>query len=115
MADILTEMTEDTEDTAESLVLKFGKPYTFDGTEYIELDLSGLEDTKASDLSAVNKQISKSISSSLVPEMTIDFAQYMAARITKKPVEFFKNLPAREAIKLKTIVVGFLYGGDGDN
>ena len=31
------------------------------------------------------------------------------------PLEFFERLPAKETIKLKGIVVGFLYGGAGDN
>ena len=39
----------------------------------------------------------------------------MAARVAHLPLEFFERLPAKEAIKLKGIVVGFLYGGAGDN
>ena len=105
----------DQEDQEISLVLKFRKPYVFDGKEYTEVDLSGLEDATAADLSAVGKILSKSGMVSPMPEMTMDFSQYMAARIAKKPVEFFQRMPAREAIKLKNIVTGFLYGGDGDN
>jgi len=39
----------------------------------------------------------------------------LAARVAHLPLEFFERLPAKEAIKLKGIVVGFLYGGAGDN
>ena len=63
----------------ESLVLKFRKPYKFEGQEYTEVDLSGME-----------------------------------ARASHKPVEFFKGLPPVEAMKLKNLVTGFLYGGDGE-
>ena len=38
----------------------------------------------------------------------------MAARVTGKPLEFFQQLPAREAVKLKNLVVGFLYGEVGE-
>ena len=97
------------------LILKFRKPYLFDGKEYTEVDLSGLEDTTAADLSAVNRILSKSGTVSPMPEMSMDFAMHMAARVAKLPVEFFQRMPSREAIKLKNTVTGFLYGGDGDN
>ena len=42
------------------------------------------------------------------------YAMYMAARASHKPVEFFKGLPPVEAMKLKNLVTGFLYGGDGE-
>lgn len=97
------------------LVLKFSKPYVFEGQEYTEVDLSAMEDTTAEDLSVVGKILSKLGTVSPMPEMTMDFSQFMAARVTKLPIEFFKRMPAREAIKLKNAVTGFLYGGDGDN
>jgi hypothetical protein len=81
------------------------------------VDLSGLEDTTGGDLQAVGRILAKKapgLNPSTV-EMTMDYAELLANRVTKLPVEFFKRLPSREAIKLKTTVVGFLYGGDGDN
>ena len=102
-------------DQEESLVFKFRKPYVFEGKEFLEVDLSGLENTTAADLSAVNKILSKSGTVSPVPEMSMDFAIYMAARVAHLPVEFFQRMPSREAIRLKNTVTGFLYGGDGDN
>ena len=83
--------------------------------EFTEVDLSGLENTTAADLSAVNKILSKSGTVSPVPEMSMDFAIYMAARVAHLPVEFFQRMPSREAIRLKNTVTGFLYGGDGNN
>lgn len=111
--DVLEEAAQEEEE--ESLILSFAKPYAFEGQEYTEVDLSGLEDVTAAAISAVGKQLIKRGIVAPNPEMTLDFAMYMAARITHKPVEFFARLPAREAIRLKTIVTGFLYGGDGDN
>ena len=103
------------ETKAESLILRFRKPYVFEGKDYTELDLSGLEDTTAEDLAAVNRILSKSGVVSPMPEMTQDFCILMAARVCKLPTEFFKRLPAREAIRLKNTVTGFLYGGDGED
>lgn len=107
----------DQEDQEISLVLKFRKPYVFDGKEYTEVDLSGLEDATAKDLEAVGRIMEKRTNGTnpATMEMTMDYAQLLANRITGLPLEFFKNLPAREAMALKTTVVGFLYGGDGAN
>ena len=96
------EMDDDLE-----LVLKLKKPYQFDGREYTEVDLHGLEDATGADINAVNKILTKMGVVSPTPEMTSDFAQLMAAR--------GGHLPAREVMKLKNIVTGFLYGGDGED
>ena len=97
----------------ESLVLKFRKPYKFEGQEYTEVDLSGMEDMTAGDLCAVAKLANRELGVTPIPEMTLPYAMYMAARASHKPVEFFKGMPPVEAMKLKNLVTGFLYGGDG--
>lgn len=102
--------TEDQED----LVLRFKKPYSFEGETYTEVDLSGLEDVSAADLCKVGKLAKKDNGVDPIPEMSLSYAIYMAARVTGKPIEFFQRLPAQEAIKLKNLVAGFLYGGDGE-
>ena len=101
----------------ESLILKFRKPYKFEGVEYTEVDLSGREDTTAADPQAVGRVVTKKnpAANPATVEMTLEYAQFMAARVAHLPLEFFERLPAKEAIKLKGIVVGFLYGGAGDN
>lgn len=99
----------------DALVLKLAKPYKFDQKEYTEVDLHGLENTTAADLDAVGKILQKTGTVSPMPEMTLGYSCYLAARVSGLAVEFFQGLPAREAIKLKNVVTGFLYGGDGDN
>ena len=47
--------------------------------------------------------------------MEMGYCELLAARVTGKPLEFFQRLPARDAIALKSKIVGFLYGGDGNN
>lgn len=100
---------------AESLILKFRKPYKFEGQEYTEVDLSAMEDMTAADLCAVGKIMTRLGIVNPVAEMTVDYAIYMAARASGKPVEFFQGLPTKEGIKLKNMVTGFLYGGDGED
>lgn len=103
----------DTEDQ-EDLVLRFKKPYSFEGETYTEVDLSGLEDLSAADLCKVGKMVKKIDGVDPIAEMSLPYAIFMAARVTGKPLEFFQQLPAREAVKLKNLVAGFLYGGVGE-
>ena len=90
----------------------FKKPFTFEGVSYESVDLSGLESLSAADMIAVNKTIERGGSASVLPEMSLEYACLMAARATGKPVEFFKALPPKEAIKVKNRVTNFLYGED---
>ena len=106
---LLAENDENTAAEENALVMKLDKPFTFEGQTYTEVDLSGLEDTTAADLQAVGRFVTKKnpAANPATVEMTLEYAQFMAARV--------ERLPAKEAIKLKGIVVGFLYGGAGDN
>lgn len=103
------------QDEEETLVLTFGKPYKFEGETYTEVDLSALEDTSAADLAAVNKILTRKGIMAAMPEMTLDFSIYLAARVAGLPAEFFLGLPSRDTIKLKNLITGFLYGGDGED
>lgn len=105
------------EEQEEDLILRFKKPYKFEGEEYTELDLSGLENVTAGTLENIGKIMAKR-SPGLNPatiEMELGYCELLAARVTGKPLEFFQGLPGRDAITLKSKIVGFLYGGDGDN
>ena len=96
-----------------SMVIKFKKPYRFEGKEYTELDLSGLDDLTGADMIAVNKIMQRSSGGiDVMPEVSVEYAFYFAARATKLPVEFFTNLPPRESMKVKNRVMGFLFGSD---
>lgn len=99
------------------LLVKFRRPYTFEGRTYTEIDLHGLEDATAAQLENVGRQLLKKrpgLNPSTL-EMTMEYANMLAAKVTGKPMEFFDRLPAKEAMKVKTAVVGFLYGGDGED
>ena len=112
---LLAENDENTAAEENALVMKLDKPFTLEGQTYTEVDLSGMEDMTTADLCAVGKIMAKQGMVTPMPEVTVDYAMYMAARASGKPVEFFQGLPTKEGIKLKNMVTGFLYGGDGED
>lgn len=95
----------------ESMVIKFKKPYNFEGKEYTEIDLSCMEDMTGADMIAINKLMQRSSAGiDVMPEVSVEYALYFASRAAKLPVEFFTNLPPKEAMKVKNRVMGFLFG-----
>lgn len=116
LAGAAAESAAETEDSVD-LIVKFRRPYQFEGQEYTQVDLSGLEDVSAGALQNVGRALLKKrpgLNPSTI-EMTMDYANMLAARVTSLPVEFFERLPGKEGMKIKTTVVGFLYGGDGED
>lgn len=96
-----------------NMVIKFRQPYRFEGKEYTELDLSGMEDMTGADMIAVNKIMQRSAAGiDVMPEVSVEYAFYFAARAAKLPVEFFHGLPPKESMKVKNRVMGFLFGSD---
>lgn len=98
-----------------NLIIKLSKPYVFENETYEILDLTGLEEASAADLAAVERiAVGKNPAANPATlEMTRDFAFALAARMSKKKLEFFNGLPAKDGVKIKTAVVGFLYAEDG--
>lgn len=116
LAGAAAESAAETEDSVD-LIVKFRRPYQFEGQEYTQVDLSGLEDVSAGALQNVGRALLKKrpgLNPSTI-EMTMDYANMLAARVTSLPLEFFERLPGKEGMKIKTAVVGFLYGGDGED
>ena len=95
------------------MVIVFKKPYVFERVEYKEIDLSCMEDLQASDMIAVNKLIRRtSAGIDVMPEVSLEYACNIAAKATQKPIEFFLQLPPREAMRVKNKVLGFLFGSE---
>ncbi len=93
-------------------LVQFKKPFTFEGVIYESVDLIGLESLSAADMIAVNKTIERGGTVNVLPEMSLEYACLISARASGKPVEFFKALPPKEALKIKNRVTNFLYGED---
>lgn len=110
MADekILTNAQEDESSTP----VKFSKVYRFEGKDYTEVDLSGMDDLSAEDMIAADRYLTRSGSFSVMPEMTLEYACFIAARAAKQPIEFFRGLPPKDALKVKNRVTSFFYSED---
>ena len=99
------------EDKDDSLVIRFKKPYVFEGTTYEQVDLSNLENMSGNDMIKVERYMKTSSGGAdLVPEMSVEYALLMAARATELPIEFFKGLPLKEVRRVKTKITGFIFG-----
>lgn len=92
----------------EKMIMKLKKPYTFEGKEYTEIDLSKLEEATISDMVEVNRIMDRKGDNSEVRETTLLCAILLASRATSLPIEFFEGLPIKEAAQLRIRVMNFL-------
>lgn len=88
----------------------FKNPYHFEGTEYKEIDLSGLETMTGAELIAAQRMLDKS--NVLLPEADYQYVLSLAAKAASLPIEFFNGLPAHDAVMVKMTVSGFLFNGE---
>lgn len=109
-AELATDVKDDEEN---SLLIKFAKPYVFEGNTYTEIDLSGLENLNAASMIEVNRKMARGQSGiDVLPEVSLEYAVNIASKATAQPIEFFLCLPPKESIKVKSRVMGFLFGSD---
>ena len=96
----------------EHYVIKLTRPYEFERKVYTEIDLTGMEELTGTDMIAINKimQRTTSVDLDVMPEVSVEYACYFAARAAKLPVEFFFQLPPTVLMKVKNRVIGFLFG-----
>lgn len=92
----------------EELVVVFKKPYSFEGKSYESVDLSELENLTAKDLMEADKVFITRGDVAPMNEMSLKYNCILASKVSNLPIEFFDNLPAREALKVKNKVAGFL-------
>lgn len=91
-------------------VVKLSRTYEFEGEKIQELDFSGLEDVTADDMIKANKVLASSGTVSVLPENDLHYTLIIAASATGHPIEFFKSLKPRDAIKVKNKVTSFFFG-----
>ena len=106
----IVESTSEEQDEPVEVILKFNKPFVFEGKSYNEIDLSALENITGEDMIQVNRRLTAAECAPLLQEMSLEYAQMMAAQVTGIPIELFKALPAKASMKLKNIVTNFIYG-----
>jgi len=89
-------------------LVKFDPPYNFEGTEYKELDLSGIKDLSGKDLREADMEFMESGQRTLAKEMSAGYAFIIAGRAIKKPALFFDDMPIIKANEVVAIVSSFL-------
>lgn len=104
-----TKKVTQTADDAESIV-KLSKTYDFEGDKISELDFSGMENVTAEDMIKANKVLASSGTVSVLPENDLHYTLIIAASATGYPIEFFKALKPKDAIKVKNKVTSFFFG-----
>lgn len=97
---------QETERGERENVVTLKRPYTFEGKEYTEIDLGGLEGMTIQD--AIDAQTDlfgqREVATSLLCETTSAFAMEIAAKASGLPIEFFKLMPIGEGRKVKRAV-----------
>ena len=85
-------------------VLKLNKPFTFEGMEYTEIDLSGLASLTAMNESEAENLIAREGFAILETSSNYLYICCLAGMATGKPVKFFTGLPLCELVKLRNAV-----------
>ena len=96
-------------DEKPDLYVKFNKPFKFEEENYEGVDLSGLENLTAKDLTEIEKKYFRMGVTSFSPENTSTYARMVAQKTSGLPIEFFEQLPVKDTIKIKNVVTGFFY------
>lgn len=94
------------------LIFKLKKKTAFEGTEYTEFDLSGLEELSGEEYGSLCKQTENIDGADMIPEKSITFACLAAAKATGLPYDFFKKLSAKDTCRLRYTVSGFFLSED---
>lgn len=112
MTDKLITISQDENEANNEFVVVFRKPYSFEGKEYSEIDLSGIENMSGEQLCAAHRLFAKERGVALTPELDPCYAAIVGSLVTGKPIEFFYGLPAKELFQLKKVISGFFFGED---
>lgn len=91
-------------------VIELKRPYTFEGKEYTEIDISGLDRLTIQD--AINAQRKlfgeRETASVVLCETTTAFAREIAAKATGLPIEFFKFAPRGLSKQIAATIQGYI-------
>lgn len=105
--------TEKSNTNSQLLKISLSTPVDFEGETVSEIDLSGMENWNCEDLIKVKKEFEGMMgtditpSSVMLPESNLEYCSIVAAEATGKPVELFKVLKAKDALKVRTAVINF--------
>ncbi len=103
--------TPEMEKSQDKLLVPLSETYHFEGKSIEVMDLRGIRNTTAADMIKVSRLMSLSGNTESNEEMSLEYACMLAGTMTEQPIEFYKSLKAPDAIKLKSRVTGFFFGG----
>lgn len=91
------------------LIIKLSKKYTFEGKDYMEIDLSGIQEFSGRDLTEIDQQwkTASKATFAVLQEFDRQWCFITAARATRLPVEFFYGLPGKECVKVCDAVTAY--------
>ncbi len=111
-SEIIVTATDQAMQIEEENKIILSSSYVFEGKKIDSIDLSGLDNLRASDMIEANRILERSGSTSFLPEMSLEYACLMAGKATGLPVEFFYALKPVDSMKLKNRMIRFFYGKD---
>lgn len=91
-------------------VIKLSRTYDFEGEKIKEIDMSGLEEITANDMIKANKVLNNNGTVTVLPETNLEYTLIIAASASGLPIEFFKILVPKDAMKVKNRVTSFFFG-----
>lgn len=91
-------------------ILKLTKTYDFEGEKISSVDFSNLVNITANDMIKANKILTNAGTVTVLPETNLEYTLIIAASATGLPIEFYKQLAPRDAMKIKNKVTGFFFG-----
>lgn len=94
----------------EKNVITFNKPYKFEGTEYTEIDLSGLDKLTIKDAIDIQNQLiaKREVAATVLTETSTAFARMVIAKATGYPIEFFELMPRTLSKQVRHAVMTYL-------
>lgn len=107
----MAEITDNNNEVeVEEDILKLTKTYDFEGKKISSIDFSNLVNITANDMITANKVLNNSGTVTVLPETNLEYTLIIAASATGLPIEFYKQLTPRDAMKVKNKVTGFFFG-----
>ena len=110
MAEKVTDKAVEEVQIPEESIVKLSKAYNFEGETIKTIDLSGLENITANDMIKANKVLNNSGTVTVLPETNLEYTLIIAASASGLPIEFFRTLVPRDAMKVKNRVTSFFFG-----
>ncbi len=91
-------------------VIELKKPYNFEGQDYTEIDLSGLDKITIKDAIKIQSELfsEREVAATVLAETSTAFARKIAAKATGYPIEFFKLMPRNVSKMTQQAVLSFL-------